>query len=53
MLYLCVGTNSYELYTPNLYTIEKKIDDLSAQIGSIDDLLAIQLQTIIGNENIE
>lgn len=53
LLYICVGTGLFELYTPDLYTIEKKIEDLSVQVGSVDDLLAIQLQTIIGNENIE
>lgn len=53
LLYICVGNGLFELYTPDLYTIEKKIEDLSVQVGSVDELLAIQLQTIIGNENTE
>lgn len=71
LLYICVGTGLFELYTPDLYELENKMDSLEDKVEAeadsietkideiviaynngqqkIDELLAIQLQTIIGD----
>ena len=63
LLYICVGTGLFELYTPDLYELENKLDSLEDKVeeesqaiqGKIDglsttfdDIYAQQLESIIG-----
>ena len=63
LLYICVGAGLFELYTPDLYELENKMDSLEDKVeaesqaiqGKIDglsttfdDIYAQQLESIIG-----
>jgi hypothetical protein len=36
LLYICVGTGLFELYTPDLYELENKLDSLKDSVSEIE-----------------
>lgn len=36
LLYICVGTGLFELYTPDLYELENKIDALEESVSKVE-----------------
>lgn len=36
LLYICVGTGLFELYTPDLYELENKLDSLEESVSKVE-----------------
>jgi hypothetical protein len=36
LLYICVGTGLFELYTPDLYELENKLDSLKDSVSEVE-----------------
>lgn len=36
LLYICVGTGLFELYTPDLYELENKLDSLEDSVSGVE-----------------
>lgn len=46
LLYICVGTGLFELYTPDLYELENKLDSLEDKVGAESQTIQHKIDNI-------